>query len=126
MNIMNILLQIPANTSAGSVSTVKIIIFWIVVAICVAVFFYFLKRTDRLIDERAKLNKPEPNLVPVNTRTSNHEEVPDEEAAAIALAIHLYKSQLHDMESFTITLQKVTRIYSPWSSKIYTLRQNPR
>jgi hypothetical protein len=49
-----------------------------------------------------------------------------EEAAAIALAIHMYKREIHDMESLTITLKKVSRVYSPWSSKIYTLRQNPR
>ena len=53
-------------------------------------------------------------------------EVSDEVAAAIALAIHMYKIEIHDMESLTITLKKVSRIYSPWSSKIYTLRQNPR
>jgi hypothetical protein len=52
--------------------------------------------------------------------------VTDEEAAAIALAIHMYKREMHDMESLTITLKKVSRIYSPWSSKIYTIRQNPR
>ena len=52
--------------------------------------------------------------------------VAEEEAAAIALAIHMYKRELHDIESLTITLKKVSRIYSPWSSKIYTLRQNPR
>ena len=58
--------------------------------------------------------------------SSNIGSVSDEEAAAIALAIHMYKIELHDMESLTITLKKVSRIYSPWSSKIYTLRQNPR
>jgi hypothetical protein len=52
--------------------------------------------------------------------------VAEEEAAAIALAIHMYKREIHDMESLTITLKKVSRVYSPWSSKIYTLRQNPR
>ena len=58
---------------------------------------------------------------PVMTRN-----VAQEEAAAIALAIHMYKREIHDMESLTITLKKVSRVYSPWSSKIYTLRQNPR
>ena len=53
-------------------------------------------------------------------------DVAGEKAAAIALAIHMYKQELHDIESLTITLKKVSRIYSPWSSKIYTLRQTPR
>ena len=44
----------------------------------------------------------------------------------LLLAISMYKIEMHDMESLTITLKKVSRIYSPWSSKIYTLTQNPR
>ncbi len=42
--------------------------------------------------------------------------------AAIALAIHLYMSELHDMESNVMTIEKVSRRYSPWNSKIYGLR----
>jgi hypothetical protein len=42
-----------------------------------------------------------------------------DEIAAIALALHLYKSELHDSESLTLTINKISRTYSPWSSKIY-------
>ncbi len=42
--------------------------------------------------------------------------------AAIAAAIHLYRSQLHDFEDTVITMKKVSRTYSPWNSKIYGLR----
>ncbi len=42
--------------------------------------------------------------------------------AAIAAAVHLYRSELHDFEDTVITMKKVSRIYSPWSSKIYGLR----
>ncbi len=44
--------------------------------------------------------------------------------AAIGLALYLYKSELHDFESFNLTINKVSRNYSPWSSKIYGIRQN--
>jgi len=44
-----------------------------------------------------------------------------QENAAIAAAIHLYFSQLHDEENMTITIKKVRKDYSPWSSKIYTV-----
>jgi glutaconyl-CoA/methylmalonyl-CoA decarboxylase subunit delta len=43
--------------------------------------------------------------------------------AAIGLALYLYKSELHDIESLNLTINKVSRNYSPWSSKIYGLRQ---
>lgn len=46
--------------------------------------------------------------------------------AAIALALHKHFEEVHDFENTVITIQKVQRPYSPWSSKIYGLRHNPR
>lgn len=46
--------------------------------------------------------------------------------AAIALAIHLYFTEIHDQEDAVLTISKVSKTYSPWSSKIYGLRQYPR
>lgn len=46
--------------------------------------------------------------------------------AAIATALHLYFSELHDEENTVLTINRVARTYSPWSSKIYGLRQHPR
>jgi len=46
--------------------------------------------------------------------------------AAIGLALYLYQNELHDMESFKVTINKVTKNYSPWSSKIYGLRKFPK
>jgi glutaconyl-CoA/methylmalonyl-CoA decarboxylase subunit delta len=42
--------------------------------------------------------------------------------AAIAAAIHLYRSEMHDYENTVLTISKVSRVYSPWSSKIYGIR----
>ncbi len=49
-----------------------------------------------------------------------------ETVAAIGLAIKLYLEDIHDYERTIMTIQKVVRPYSPWSSKIYGLRQNPK
>jgi len=48
--------------------------------------------------------------------------------AAIAVAIHKYgqDSESHDIENTILTITKVARNYSPWSSKIYTLRETPQ
>jgi glutaconyl-CoA/methylmalonyl-CoA decarboxylase subunit delta len=46
--------------------------------------------------------------------------------AAISIALYLYMSELHDREATVLTINKVARSYSPWSSKIYGMRQNPR
>jgi len=46
--------------------------------------------------------------------------------AAIVMALYLYNNELHDQEDPVITMTKVSRTYSPWSSKIYGLRKSPR
>lgn len=47
-----------------------------------------------------------------------------EEIAAIAMALYEHLNA-HDKEDTVLTINKVKRAYSPWSSKIYTLRENP-
>lgn len=56
-----------------------------------------------------------------------NEDAPAEVFAAIATALHEYfkDDENHDIESTILTIDKVTRNYSPWSSKIYTLRETP-
>ena len=53
-------------------------------------------------------------------------ELTGEVNVAIATALHLYFNEIHDKESTVLTINRVARTYSPWSSKIYGLRQNPR
>lgn len=42
-----------------------------------------------------------------------------DETAAISMALHMYFNELHDEENTIITMKKISRRYSPWSSKIY-------
>jgi len=44
--------------------------------------------------------------------------------AAIAMAIY-EATELHDEENTILTIKNTARSYSPWSSKIYTLRETP-
>ena len=55
------------------------------------------------------------------------EETSAEVFAAISMALHAFyeDNDAHDIENTILTIQKVTRNYSPWSSKIYTLRERP-
>jgi len=50
------------------------------------------------------------------------EDTTGELGAAIGLALYFYQSDLHDYENTLLTIKKVARTYSPWSSKIYGLR----
>ena len=53
-------------------------------------------------------------------------EAPGEVIAAISLAMHEMQSDVHDVEDTVLTITRVKRSYSPWSSKIYTLRETPK
>lgn len=44
-----------------------------------------------------------------------------EVSAAIGTALHLYFSELHDEEKTVLTITKISKRYSPWSSKIYNV-----
>ena len=46
--------------------------------------------------------------------------------AAIATALYEVTEDVHDLENTVLTIHKVTRNYSPWSSKLYGLREIPR
>jgi Na+-transporting methylmalonyl-CoA/oxaloacetate decarboxylase gamma subunit len=45
--------------------------------------------------------------------------------AAIAMALHMYFDEARDEESGILTIHKIERRYSPWSSKIYNINRNP-
>jgi Na+-transporting methylmalonyl-CoA/oxaloacetate decarboxylase gamma subunit len=42
--------------------------------------------------------------------------------AAIAMALYSYFNELHDVESGVITIKRVSKMYSPWSSKLYNMK----
>lgn len=64
----------------------------------------------------------------INPAEVSREEHPEgdsgEEIAAIAMALYEHLNA-HDKESAVLTINKVRRAYSPWSSHIYSLRQMP-
>lgn len=65
---------------------------------------------------------------------SKHSEMPKDKQptapsgevnAVIGYALHLYMLQLADEENRELTIKRMAHRYSPWSSKIHTLRRNP-
>jgi hypothetical protein len=61
---------------------------------------------------------PQPEVKPVDKDA--------ELTTAIAATIYLYRQEVHDYEDTVLTIKRIDRAYSPWSSKIYSLRKNPR
>ncbi|MDR0724882.1 MAG: lamin tail domain-containing protein [Prevotellaceae bacterium] len=52
--------------------------------------------------------------------------IPVEVCAAIAAALYEMQNDIHDIEDAVLTIEKKAVSYSPWSSKIYGLRQTPQ
>ncbi len=61
-----------------------------------------------------------------NNITANIGNESGETFAAIATALYEITEEVHDIEDMVLTIHKVTRNYSPWSSKIYGLRSIPQ
>jgi Na+-transporting methylmalonyl-CoA/oxaloacetate decarboxylase gamma subunit len=49
-----------------------------------------------------------------------------EVSVAISTALFLHFQEKHDLENTVLTIKRVQRTYSPWSSKLYGLREYPK
>jgi hypothetical protein len=103
-----------------------------VVFIALALLYFFFKMTARLLRLNIKKQYLARSLVSAKAGIpvpsgENHAglEVTGEINAVIALTLFLYQTELHDAENTVLTINKVSRSYSPWSSKIYGLRKLP-
>ncbi|MDP4290595.1 MAG: OadG family protein [Bacteroidota bacterium] len=108
------------SSGPGVAITSMIIVFLVLVALY---FIYRLLTVLYSIDIRQQIirRKGKEKVASVSP-----EAIPGEVNAAIVMALYLYQHELHDNENTVLTIKKVSRTYSPWSSKIYGLRQNPR
>jgi len=66
--------------------------------------------------------KEQKNVVKVTEKTGESDEI----AVAMAVAIHLFTKEVHDDENYVLTIKRIQKPYSPWSSKIYGLRVWPK
>lgn len=87
------------------------------------VLLYFIYKTIGKIFTRPA--KPVKVKASSEVAQAKPEHISGEVNAAIAMALFLYSNELHDEENTVLTIKKVSRNYSPWSSKIYTLRKYP-
>jgi hypothetical protein len=76
--------------------------------------FRIKKTKQKTVDTIIKTDN-KPKEVQINAEIS----------AAIALALDIHLKDVHDYEKTILTIQKAIRPYSPWSSKIYGLREIP-
>ena len=97
--------------------------------LALAILFFVFKQVGKF-----HIRKKSENAVKAMEGTSRKEkadtsgQVSAETYAAISMAIHLFMqdNEAHDVEYTVLTINKVSKSYSPWSSKIYTLRETPQ
>jgi glutaconyl-CoA/methylmalonyl-CoA decarboxylase subunit delta len=93
-----------------------------IVLISLAVLGYIFSRMHRIQDflagRRMKTSKKE------QLESNRKSIMTGEENAAIAAALFLFFSELHDEEKYVMTIRKVSKTYSPWNSKIYGILNN--
>lgn len=71
-------------------------------------------------------NRPKKQQVSTKQAPASNEDVSGEVMAAISMALYEMVSDTHDVENTVLTIERTRRTYSPWSSKIYGLRQLPK
>jgi Na+-transporting methylmalonyl-CoA/oxaloacetate decarboxylase gamma subunit len=125
---MMILGEIPM--SFDNITSEHLIIFLVgytVVFACLAILAVAFKGLPKFLNLmhllQTRLNsirekKPSP---PVESELVTDGFLSGEEVAAISMALHLFVNELHDEENRILTIKKISRRYSPWSSKIYSV-----
>jgi len=89
-----------------------------------SISFYIISKIGEKISKRNKIESHGLDTSDAELRKSSRADS-GEEIAAIVMALHEHLNA-HDSESTILTINKVKRAYSPWSSKIYGLRELPR
>lgn len=98
------------------------IVFSALLLLCVC--FYIISKIGERVSKRNKAKSHGASLgeLPRDERPDHDS---GEEIAAIVMALHEHLDA-HDQENTVLTINKVKRAYSPWSSKIYNMREIPR
>ena len=113
------LLYILLKSNIGLESLVIAVTGYLIVFASLVLLFWFFSMIPRLTALR-KATKG------IHRETSADQAVKNgisgEETAAIAMALHLYLGEMHDQESGVLTIKRISKTYSPWSSKIYAVR----
>lgn len=96
-----------------------------VVFIGLMILFLVFKQIGNASIRASKRNAQKAAAADGNTVAANAGQESGEIFAAIATALYEMSDDNHDIENTVLTIRKVQRSYSPWSSKLYSLRQTP-
>ncbi len=110
-------IQLPAVIQDGLIIAVT---GYVIVFFALLLLYYLFSGLSRVFTWDVKQRLLRRGKLPKIEKDSDLH-IPGEVTAAIAMSIYLCR-YLHDDESNILTIKKVSKAYSPWSSKIYGLR----
>ena len=97
------------------VTGVGMLTVFLLLVLLIVIINFQTKLTSQVGGHTKTVQEQEKAAVTTDTHPTPHEQ------AAIAMAMHLYFNA-HDEEPHVITIEEVEKRYSPWSSKIYGMR----
>ena len=108
--------------ASGAMLTIMAMIIVFSALILLSVCFYVFGKINAKIARKNKAVAQGKNEEAADNEIENDS---SEVIAAISMALHQHLNA-HDYEDTVLTINKVKRAYSPWSSKIYSLRELPK
>jgi len=116
-------LGVNFSAAAGSGVTVAIV-GWLIVFAALVLLVIIFTQTPKLIYYKTRKQLKQKSKKNIVTDDDLH--IAGDVSAAISMALFMFFDEMHDEESNVITIKRVRKTYSPWSSKIYGLRVWPR
>ncbi|MBN2665124.1 MAG: hypothetical protein JXR67_01325 [Bacteroidales bacterium] len=108
------------NLSLDDAAAVRLLIVLNIILISIVMLWFIIRILVPLIIKFLAWRKEKAAFA--ETVTPDSGETDSDTGAAIATALYLYFNEMHDEESDVITVKRVSKTYSPWSSKLYSMR----
>jgi Na+-transporting methylmalonyl-CoA/oxaloacetate decarboxylase gamma subunit len=121
MMIQNILLAEAVQGLDSLTWTVVVVGIGIVFLSLLIVYWFFRYILTFILNFRLKSFARKKGIDPAEVQTAKTIQS-GEVNAAIAMALYSYFNEMHDVESGVVTIRRVSRHYSPWSSKLYNMK----
>lgn len=108
------------HNNLGSEHLTIVAVGYIIVFISLFLLYMVFSNLPKLLNITFRSVKKSEAATPVKQEVASGELTADE-TAAISAAIYLFVQELHDEEQAVLTIRKLNKRYSPWSSKIYNV-----
>ncbi|NMC38454.1 MAG: hypothetical protein GYA41_09045 [Bacteroidales bacterium] len=98
------------------------LLIWLNVLLLSVIIIYFTVKVIRPSILRRLAGMRNDSVIQSGPPECENAAADEADKAAIAAALYLYFNEMHDEESDIITVKRVSKTYSPWSSKLYSMR----